>query len=420
MIGGIFELLALIKSKNAPSNISEQCMPLSDLAIRSAKPAERPFKLSDSGGLYVEVMPSGSKLWRLKYRFAKKEKRLSFGAYPVVSLRDARDRRDAAKRLLSEGRDPSAEKRAEKVRLAVAAATTFEAVAREWHERMRLGGWSDGHAKKVLQRLKNDVFPWVGSRPVSEISASELLAVLRRIERRSLETAHKAKDSSGQIFRYAIATGRAERNPVPDLRGALPPVRNQHFAAPTDPRRVGELLRMLEAFDGSFVVAIALKLSPLFFARPGELRMMRWRELDFDRNEWCYIATKSKSAHVVPLSRQALMLLSELRPLTGSGLYVFPGGRDPRRPMSDGAMNAALKRLGIDSQEELTPHGWRATARTLLHERLGFAPEAIELQLAHAVPDMLGRAYNRTKFLAERRRMMQAWADYLDVLKSGC
>lgn len=395
-------------------------MPLTDLQIRTAKPAEKPVRLFDGGGLYLEVTPAGGKLWRLKYRFAGKEKRLSFGAYPAVGLKDARERRDDAKRQLAGGSDPGAAKQAEKVAQAIASATTFEAVAREWYEKHR-AGWAPSHGDKIIRRLERDVFPWLGARPIAELTAPEILIVLRRIEERGvLETAHRAGQNIGQVFRYAIATGRAERNPVPDLKGALPPWREKtHFAAPTDPAKVGELLRALDGFTGSLPVSIALRLAPLLFVRPGELRTMRWADIDFEREEWRYTTSKTRTEHQVTLAPQALALLRALHPLTGRGEWVFPGGRDPKKAMSNAALGAALKRMGIDTREELTPHGWRATARTLLHERLGFEPAAIEHQLAHAVPDALGNAYNRTKFADERRRMMRAWADYLDQLKAG-
>lgn len=391
-------------------------MALTDTTIRNAKPGPKPIRLFDGGGLYLEVSPAGGKLWRLKYRIDGKEKRLSLGVYPDVGLKEARDRRDDARKLLAAGIDPG--RKAEK---AEPAPDTFEAVAREWFSR-HLEAKAPGHRDKVVRRLERDVFPHLGSRPVAEIKAPEILAVVRRIEARNvLETAHRALQNIGQVIRYAVATGRADSDPTQSLRGALAPWKPQHMAAPTDPAKVGEILRALDAFSGGPVVGAALRLLPLVFVRPGELRTMRWEQIDIEAKEWRYTVSKTKTDHLVPLSRQALAILEALRPLTEHlpGGWVFPGGRSPKSPMSNAAINAAYRRLGIDTRNELTGHGWRAAARTLLHENLNYPPEIIEHQLAHSVPDSLGRAYNRTKFLKERRAMMQAWADYLDTLKAG-
>jgi len=395
-------------------------MPLTDTAIRNAKPGPKPARLFDGGGLYLEVAPSGGKWWRLKYRIDGKEKRISLGVYPDVGLKEARERRDAARKMLASGIDPGAKRKAEKAARAALAADSFEVVAREWFER-HLAGKAAGHRDKVVRRLERDVFPHLGTRPVAEIKAPEILAVARRIEARALETAHRALQNIGQVIRYAIATGRAEYDPTPSLRGALAPWKPEHMPAPTDPAKVGEILRSLDAFSGGPVVGAALRLLPLLFVRPGELRTMRWDEVDLDAAEWRYTTSKTKTDHLVPLSRQAVAILEELRPLTAhiSGGWVFPGGRSPKTPMSNMAINAAYRRLGIDTRNELTGHGWRACARTLLHEQLGFPPEVIEHQLAHRVPDALGRAYNRTRFIKERRKMMQEWADYLDNLRTS-
>ena len=396
-------------------------MPLTDTAIRNAKPGPKPARLFDGGGLYLEVAPSGGKWWRLKYRIDGKEKRLSLGVYPDVGLKEARDRRDDARKLLAAGIDPTAQRKAEKATRAELAPDTFEAVAREWFSR-HLEAKAPGHRDKVVRRLERDVFPHLGSRPVAEIKAPEILAVVRRIEARNvLETAHRALQNIGQVIRYAVATGRADSDPTQSLRGALAPWKPQHMAAPTDPAKVGEILRSLDAFSGGPVVGAALRLLPLMFVRPGELRTMRWDQIDVEAKEWRYTVSKTKTDHLVPLSRQALAILEALRPLTEHlpGGWVFPGGRSPKSPMSNMAINAAYRRMGIDTRNELTGHGWRAVARTLLHENLNYPPEIIEHQLAHAVPDTLGRAYNRTRFIAERRKMMQAWADYLDTLKAG-
>jgi integrase len=393
-------------------------MPLTDTAIRNAKPGEKPVKLFDERGLYLEISPTGGKWWRLKYRFDGKEKRLSLGVYPAVNLKDARNRRDEARKLLANGIDPSENRKAQKSARADRAANSFEAVAREWFAKYS-PTWAASHASKIIQRLEKDVFPWLGGKPIAEITAPELLTALRRIENRgALDTAHRAHQNCGQIFRYGIATGRCDRDPAGDLRGALAPAKHEHFASITEPAAVGELLRAIDGFRGTLVVQCALKLSPLFFVRPGELRQAEWEQFDFEKREWRYFVTKTKSEHLVPLAKQAVAILQELQPLTGGGKYVFPG-RDPKKPMSDAALNAALRRMGYDTKTEITGHGFRAMARTILHQELGVKPEVIEHQLAHRVPDALGTAYNRTKFLKERRAMMQQWADYLDKLKAG-
>lgn len=397
-------------------------MALTDTAIRAANPAEKPYRLTDGQGLHLEVSPAGSKLWRFRFRYGGKENLLSLGKYPDVSLKEARARRDECRKMLAHGIDPASTRRAEKVRALTQSEDAFEAVAREWFKR-HLASKAPGHRDKIIRRLERDVFPYLGSRPVAEIAAPEILAVVRRIEARgTLETAHRALQNIGQVVRYAIATGRATADPTPALRGALPPVKPRHMAAPADdPAKVGEILRACDAFKGGPVVAAALRLLPLIFVRPGELRIMRWADVDLDAAEWRYKTSKTNTEHLVPLSRQALEILHGLHPLTSHlpGGWVFPGGRTPLRPLSDAAINAAYRRLGIDTREELTGHGWRAVARTILHERLGYQAEVIEHQLAHAVPDALGRAYNRTRFLKERRAMMQDWADYLDKLKAG-
>ncbi|MDW3681629.1 integrase arm-type DNA-binding domain-containing protein [Cupriavidus sp. CV2] len=393
-------------------------MPLTDTAIRTAKPTDKTQKLFDGGGLYLEVAPSGGKWWRMKYRFAGKEKRLSFGVYPDVGLKEARERREAARKLLANDVDPGENRKAQKAARFERATNSFEIIAREWFAKQS-PGWADSHADKVIQRLEKNVFPWLGGRPIAEITPAELLAVLRRIEARgALDTAHRAHQNCGQVFRYAVATGRAERDPSGDLRGALQPAQHENFASITDPVKVGALLRAIDAFKGTFVVRCALLLSPLLFVRPGELRKAEWDGFDLDKAEWRYFVTKTKIEHTVPLAKQAVAILRELTALTGHGRYVFPG-RDPQKAMSEAAVNAALRRMGYDTKTEITGHGFRAMARTILHEELHVKPEVIEHQLAHKVPDALGTAYNRTKFLKERREMMQRWADYLDELKLG-
>ncbi|MGA9164365.1 MAG: integrase arm-type DNA-binding domain-containing protein [Thiobacillus sp.] len=393
-------------------------MALSDLTIKTAKPGAKPIRLSDSGGLYLEVAPSGGKLWRLKYRFNGKEKRLALGKYPEVGLKDARERRDEARKLLANEIDPGENRKVQKAAKTERAANSFEVVAREWIAKFT-PTWAASHTSKIVRRLEMYVFPWLGGRPIAEITAPELLAMARRIEGKgALETAHRAMQNCGQVFRYAVATGRAERDPTGDLRGALQPVTSKHMAAVTEPNKVAELLRTLDGYQGTLTVRCALQLAPLVFVRPGELRAAEWADIDLDAAEWRYIASKKGNAHIVPLAHQAVATLRELHALTGAGRYVFPSGRTSERPMSDNAVLAAMRRLGI-AKDEMSGHGFRAMARTILDEVLGFRPDLIEHQLAHAVRDPNGRAYNRTAHLPERRKMMQAWADYLDKLKAG-
>ena len=391
-------------------------MPLTNTSIRNAKSKEKTCKLYDERGLYLEISPKGGKWWRFKYRFEGKEKRLSLGVYPDVSLKDARDRRDEARKLVANDIDPSENRKAEK--LAKGGGNCFEVVAREWYAKYSTN-WTPDHGGRIIRRLERDVFPWIGDKAIAGVAAPELLAVIQRIEKRgALETAHRALGNCGQVFRYAVATGRAERDPSGDLRGALAPTKGEHFAAVTEPKKVAELLRILDGYEGSLTVGCALRLAPLVFVRPGELRNAEWEHIDFDNAEWRYIVTKTKTLHIVPLSRQAIEILQDIQPLTGNGRYVFPGARSKDRPMSDNAILAAMRRMSI-SKEEMSGHGFRAMARTILDEVLGVRPDFIEHQLAHAVRDPNGRAYNRTAHLPERKKMMQQWADYLDKLKAG-
>lgn len=393
-------------------------MPLTDAAIRTAKPGEKPYKLADERGLFLLVNPNGAKWWRLKFRVEGKEKALSLGTYPDTSLKEARSKRDEARKQLAEGIDPSQQRKAIKAAREGVTANSFEVICREWLENKR-SNIEEAQYKKALARLEKDVFPWMGSRPIAEITAPEVLAVLRRIDARGARyTAHKAKSEISQCFRYAIATGRAERDPCPDLRGAIPAPKTENRPAITDPKAAGELLRAIDGFKGTFVVRCALLLAPLLFVRPGELRKATWDGFDLDKGEWRYFINKTKTEHLVPLASQAVAILRELHALTGHGSHVFPG-RDPKRPMSDAAVNAALRRMGYDTKTEITGHGFRAMARTILHEELHIKPEVIEHQLAHQVSDALGTAYNRTKFLKDRKIMMQQWASYLDKLKEG-
>lgn len=392
-------------------------MGLTATSIKNAKPGAKPLKLFDGGGLFLLVVPSGGKWWRLKYRFDGKEKLLSLGVFPEIGLKDARDRRDEARKALANGFDPSAQRKAVKASRLERGANSFEVVAREWIAK-RTPSWAASHASKVAARLEKDAYAWIGGRPVAELKATDVLSVIRRVEERgALDTAHRVLENCGQVMRYAIATGRATHNPCGDLRGALPPSQHVHFPSIIDPARIGELLRAIEGFRGTFVVQCALRLAPLFFVRPGELRKASWADFDLDKAEWRYLVTKTKTEHLVPLSTQAVAILKDLHPLTGHRPYVFPG-RDPRKGMSEAAVNAALRRMGYDTKTEITGHGFRAMARTILQEELGASPFVIEHQLAHRVPDTLGAAYNRTKFLKERRVMMQQWADYLDALRT--
>ncbi|OYY95914.1 MAG: integrase [Hydrogenophilales bacterium 28-61-23] len=393
-------------------------MPLTDTAIRTAKPAEKPLKLTDGGGLYLLLNPNGSRWWRLDYRYAGKRKTLSMGVYPVVSLKDARNRRDEARKLLAADVDPGENRKAQKLAKVLSTANSLEVITREWYAKFS-GTWNECHGERIIRRFERDIFPWLGSKPIAEITAPELLATVRRIENRgALETAHRALGNCGQVFRYAIATGRAERDVSADLRGALPPVKATHFAAVTEPKQVAELLRAMNGYTGSLIVGYALRLAPLVFVRPGELRKAEWDDIDLETAEWRYLVTKTNTPHIVPLSLQAVGILTDAKAISGDGRYVFPGARSNSRPMSDNAILAALRRLGIE-KDEMTGHGFRAMARTILDEVLGFRPDIIEHQLAHAVRDPNGRAYNRTAHLPERRKMMQAWADYLDKLKAG-
>ncbi len=387
--------------------------------IDSAKPKAKPYKLSDGNGLYLEVMPSGAKYWRLKYRIAGKEKRLAFGVYPEVRPPEAREEATKARKMIRVGNDPSEARKADKRKAVVSSANTFEVVAREW-----MAGRKDQVAlaqyEKTLSRMENDVFPWLGKRPISEIDAPEILVLLRRIDSRGARyTAHRVRSEISRVFRYAIATGHAKGDPAKDLIGAIPPPKEKHFASITDPVKVAEMLRGFDGFSGTFSVQCALKLSPLLFVRPGELRKAEWADFDLDKAEWRYRVSKTNTNHLVPLATQVVAMLRELQSLTGDGPYVFPGARTAKKTMSDAAINAALRRMGYDTRTEITGHGFRAMARTILHEELHQKPEVIEHQLAHSVPDALGTAYNRTKFLKERKAMMQLWADYLDKLKAG-
>ncbi len=388
---------------------------LTETAIKAAKPQQTTYRLSDERALYLLVRSNGARWWRFDYyRPDGSRNTLSLGVYPDVSLKLARERRDEARRQLADGIDPGAKRQAEKI----AQSDTFEAIAREWFDKFS-PGWAKSHADKVIRRFERDIFPWLGSHPVSKISAADLLDCLRRIEARGvLETAHRALQNCGQVFRYAVATRRAERDPSADLRGALPPAQGGHFPTITDPEKIGALLRAIDGYQGSYVVRGALQLAPLLFTRPVELRKAEWSEFDLEKPEWRIPAERMKmrELHIVPLSKQAIAVLKELQPLTGDERYVFPSARSKERPLSDNALNAALRRMGYE-QGTITVHGFRSMASTLLNEQ-GWKPDAIERQLAHADRDEIRATYNYAEYLPERRKMMQAWADYLDKLRS--
>ncbi len=369
--------------------------------------------------MHLEIRPNGSKIFCLRYRFEGRERVISLGVYPETGLKLARERRDKFRQMVWEGIDPALHRKATKTAALHAVKSAFEVVAREWFLKQS-PNWAPSHSKTVIARLEADIFPWLGKKPINEITAPELLSVLRKVEGRgAIETAHRELSICGQVFRYAIHTTRAERDISADLRGALAPVRkDSHHAAITDPKRLGEILRMMEGYRGSHVVKCALNLAPLVFVRPGELRHAVWADIDLHQAEWRFVVSKTKLPHIVPLSRQAVEILKELHPLTGHGHYVFPNPRSPQSPMSENGVLAALRSLCIPS-EEMSGHGFRATARTMLDEVLKFPPHLIEHQLAHAVKDPLGRSYNRTQHLDERKAMMQRWADYLDELRGG-
>ena len=394
-------------------------MALTDTGIRKAKATDKPQKLADGGGMYLLLNPNGSRWWRLDYRHNGKRKTLSLGTYPDTGLADARDRRDEARKLLAAGIDPSEQRKAAKRAGEERAANSFTVIAEEWLAR-QAAKMAPATMAKARWTFDNLVFPWIGSRPIVEIDAPEVLKLLRRIEERGAhETAHRTKQRCGQVFRYAIATHRSKHDPTADLRGALTPAKVEHRPAITDPARIGELLRAIEGYTGGFVVRCALRLAPLVFTRPGELRKAEWAEIDMDTALWRIPAERMKmrEPHVVPLAPQAMEILRELRPLTGNGRYVFPSARTTSRPMSDAAVNAALRRMGFD-KDTMTGHGFRTLASSRLNE-LGWAPDVIERQLAHAERNKVRAAYNRAQYMEERQRMMRAWADYLDGLRAG-
>lgn len=390
---------------------------LTAAAVKAAKFDGKPHKLFDGGGLFLHIMESG-RYWRLKYRHRGKEKLLAIGVYPYVSLQTARVRRDEARTLLAENRDPVEVRQAEKAQ-ELAEAVTLESVAVDW---LASNEWTEITRLRIEARLRRHIFPILGKRPLTEITAPDLLETLRKIEKNgTIETARRAKEHVARVYRYAIAGGLATVNPAEGLQEAMKArPRPRHFAAIIDPKALGGLLRAMQGYDGTPIVRAALMLTPLLLVRPGELRRMEWAEVDLEAGLWTLPGEKMKmrAPHLVPLPAQAVAILKELEPWTGASRYVFPSERTNTRPLSENTVNAALRRLGY-TKDEVTAHGFRATARTLMDETLGFRPDWIEHQLAHAVRDANGRAYNRTSFINERRGMMQAWADYLDGLRKG-
>jgi integrase len=412
----------------------------SDATIKAVRPGDSRKRLNDGDGLYLLLfVKGGAHAWRFDYSFHGRRKTISLGTYPDTSLALARRKADQARQLVAEDIDPSQKRKAEKeswvqARIAdereaqgLPPIDSFEAVAREWYV-VKKDGWSPSYGERIIARLENDVFPYIGKVPVAEVTPPLLLEVMRRIEARGvLETAHRALQDCSQALRYAVATGKAPSNPARDLKGAMRRPMAKHFPAITDPKRLGELLRAMDNYAATAVVRAALKLAPMVLLRPGELRFAEWPEIDLDAAMWTVPAIRMKrelrqklhgAPHLVPLPRQAVETLRELHPLTGHAKMVFRGERHHDRAMSENTINAALRAMGF-SADEVTGHGFRATARTMLQEHLGFDPDVIEAQLAHAVRDNLGRAYNRTEFIEQRRKMLQAWADYLDQLRRG-
>lgn len=402
--------------------------PLTAIQCKSAKSAGKPYKLSDGGGLYLLVSASGSKSWWMKYRISGKDMApLALGSYPAVSLADARARRDEAKRMLSEGKNPAAIRMAQQQEAVSDVENSFQAVAERWLA-IKAPEWAPGYTRTVRQRLENNLFPWVGAKPISKLTTPELVELLRQtVKRGANDTAHRLALIIKAIFTYAEAAGIVGPYQIGNIGKTLPVRQRKHFAAATTPATLAPLLRAIDGYQGTFAICCALKLAPLLFCRPGELRHMEWAELDLEAGEWVIPGAKlkgrttrkdSRDPHLVPLSHQAVAILRQLQPLTGRGRYVFPSARGGDRPMSDNAVLSALRRMGIE-KSEMSGHGWRATARTIGAEVLNFRPDLLEAQLAHTVKDANGRAYNRTTFAAERRDMMQRWADFLDSIKTG-
>ena len=392
-------------------------MSLTEAKIKAASlpKGKKQDKLSDGKGLFLLLHTNGSKYWRMNYRFHGKQKTLALGVYPDVSLKKARAECERKRQQIREGIDPAALKKAEKQ----AVGHTFEAIALEWFERNR-STWAASHAATVLARLESYVFPVLGSTPINVITSPSLLAMLRKIEAKGIiETAHRVRSICSQVFRYAVATGKAESDPTTSLKGALTPVAKKNFSTITEPAKVGELLRAIDGYEGTFTTLCALRIAPYIFVRPGELRKAEWREFDLEERQWHIPAEKMKMKrpHIVPLSNQVMAILNEVQSVTGEGLYVFPAVRTNSRPMSENTLNAALRRLGFE-KSEICSHGFRGMASTILHEQ-GWLSDVVEMQLAHTPHNTVKAAYNRAQHLSERIKMMQAWADYLEGLKTS-
>ena len=392
---------------------------LSDLSVRRATAKKKPYKRYDGGGLYLLVTVKGAKYWRFDYRFQAKRKTLSLGVYPRIRLQQAREQHIQAKQQLAQGIDPCQQRQILKLVQGDTQGTQFETIAREWHQRY-YDSWSPAYAQTILHRLTVNIFPFIGQRDIAAIEPLELLAPLRKIEARgALHTAHRLQALCSRIFRYAVATGRCQSDICRDLRGALPPAQSGHFASLTDPQQVAGLLRAIEDYSGDYTTLYALRLSPYVFVRPGELRQAEWQEIDFKAQQWRIPAVKMKMRreHIVPLSRQSLQIFQTMRTLNPQRRYVFTSLRSPQRPISNNTLNAALRRMGY-RKDQMTAHGFRSLASTLLNEQ-GFKPDIIEKQLAHEESNAIRAAYNRAEYLPERTQMMQQWADYLDALRTG-
>ena len=403
---------------------------LSDTGIRATKPSNKDIRLFDSNGLYLIIKPNNSRWWRIDYCINRKRKTLSLGTYPLTSLADARKKAFELKKLVAEGVDPSEARKAtrkdnvqlqlndERISNGLSPIDSFKYVADEWFNK-RMQHMTDGYKSRVYSQLNRDVYPYIGNKHISEVTAQELLVIILEIEQRgAVETAHRTLRTCSQVFRYGVVTGRPCSDITTCLKGALSSVKNGHFSAITDIKTLKQLLISIESFTGSKVVYSALNIAPHVFVRPGELRTAKWSDIDFNTKEWRYLVTKTNTQHIVPLSKQVISILELLKPLTGNGCYVFPSLRTPNgsRPISDVTLLAGLRRLGY-GKDEVTVHGFRATARTLLDEVLKYRPDYIEHQLAHSVKDPLGRAYNRTTHLEERKKMMQEWSNFLDKVR---
>lgn len=395
-------------------------MALTDTKIRNAKSKDKPYKLYDEKGLFLIIRPNGAKWWRFKYKFDNKAQTISFKTYPAISLAEARSQRDEALSLLAKDINPSQARKEAKEIKAAHSKNSFEVISRDWLKNSKMKNNSDGYRNDVIRRFENYIFPVIGQKSISDITPPEILIAVKRIEGLGKsETAYRTLQTIGQVFRYALLHEYVDRDITADLKDALATPKVKNMATFTEPNKVSELLRAIDAFVGTLTVQTALRLAPLVFVRPGELRQAKWADIDLEAKEWRYLVTKTDTNHIVPLSNQAVELLEEIKPFSGHGEYVFQGGHNPDKAMSEAAINAALQRMGYCTKTEITAHGFRAMARTMLHERLNYDPAIIEHQLAHKVPDALGAAYNRTKFLDQRKEMMQAWADYLDELKAG-